>query len=173
MKFSIRLLFIFIVFAASSLYFLTRVHQTSLHERETKESKRDVEEGNKWRPPSLSVSSALKQNRPSGGHSGEVKFFNKIFGRTTLPPELEQFTIVMMTYKRAKLLRTIVPHYCTTGEKLQKILIIWNDLEEDVPQDLKEIECEVKLQFIISKENKLTNRFIPYSEIETDGEQVS
>ena len=83
----------------------------------------------------------------------------------------EQFTIVIMTYKRASLLRIIIPHYCAiASSKLHKIVLIWNDIGTvDIPNDIKHLLCSVPLVLIKSKENKLTNRYIPYSEIETDG----
>ena len=82
----------------------------------------------------------------------------------------EQFTIVIMTYKRVSLLRIIIPHYCAiTSTKLHKIVIIWNDIGTDIPNDIEHQSCSVPLVLIKSKKNKLTNRYIPYSEIETDG----
>lgn len=100
----------------------------------------------------------------------EFKYFRKIFSiDSSKSLETEQFTILTMTYKRPSLLKILIPHYCSTGPRLHKILIIWNDIDTDIPQELKQITCEVQLHFIVSKENKLTNRFIPYQEIETQG----
>ena len=99
----------------------------------------------------------------------ELKYFRALFGPSSVPLDKEQFTILTMTYKRPKLLQILIPHYCSCGERLHKIVIVWNDIESDIPQYLRDIECEVILEFIIAKENKLTNRFIPYSQIETEG----
>ena len=98
------------------------------------------------------------------------RFFDQIFSNHKIDLDAEQFTIVIMTYKRVKLLQTLIPHYCSTGKYLNKIVIIWNDVETSIPQDLLEYNCEVSLVYIKPKKNKLTNRFILYPEIETDGE---
>ena len=63
---------------------------------------------------------------------------------------------------------TLIPHYCSTGKYLDKVIIIWNDVETIIPQDLLDFKCEVPLVYVHSKENKLTNRFIPYPEIKTE-----
>lgn len=103
----------------------------------------------------------------------EFKFFRKIFSvGSSKTLETEQFTILTMTYKRPSLLMMLIPHYCSTGSRLHKIIIIWNDIDTDIPQELRRLTCDVQLDFIVSKENKLTNRFIPYQEIETEGMHV-
>lgn len=98
-----------------------------------------------------------------------LEYFNEIFRDQAINLETEQFTIVIMTYKRAALLRTLIPHYCGTGKYLDKLLIVWNDVGTDIPRDIAAHECDVPLVFLISKANKLTNRFIPYMEIKTKG----
>ena len=101
-----------------------------------------------------------------------AKYFYQIFSsvNNSYDLETEQFTIVILTFKRVTLLWTLIPHYCSTGKYLDKVIIIWNDVETIIPQDLLDFKCEVPLVYIHSKENKLTNRFIPYPEIKTDGE---
>lgn len=81
----------------------------------------------------------------------------------------EGCTMVMLTYRRQKLLPRILRHYCQVVS-LKKILVVWNDVGTAVPQALLNLtkECAVKLQFVLSEENKLTNRYLPRSEIETD-----
>ena len=101
--------------------------------------------------------------------TNELKYFRTLFGPSSASLDKEQYTILTMTYKRPKLLEILIPHYCSSGGRLHKIVIVWNDIESDIPQYLREIKCEVILEFIIAKENKLTNRFIPYSQIETEG----
>ena len=85
--------------------------------------------------------------------------------------EQQNCTLVMQTYKREKILSRILMHYCKIP-LLQKILVIWNDVETAVPEALKNLtqSCGTELIYIVSEENKLTNRYIPRSEIETDCE---
>ena len=75
----------------------------------------------------------------------------------------------MMTYKRPSLLRKLVPHYCNTGKHLNKFILIWNDVGGVIPRDILNHECAVPLIIKLPTENKLTNRFFPYHDIETDG----
>ena len=96
-------------------------------------------------------------------------YFWRIFRQTIPDLHREQFTILIMTYKRTTILQNTIPHYCSAGPSLHKIVIVWNDITSQVPESLKRINCgQTKLEFIASKENKLTNRFVPYKEIETE-----
>ena len=97
------------------------------------------------------------------------KYFKKIFTTSLTDIYSEQFTILIMTYKRTSILQHTIPHYCSTGAALQKIIIVWNNVGSDIPTVLTDIKCAAKLVFIKSKQNKLTNRFIPYNEIQTEG----
>ena len=99
-----------------------------------------------------------------------VSYFSKIFhNRPT--GEREEFTIIMMTYKREKALPDLLLHYCKT-RNLHKILVIWNDIYTQIPENILSLvnECQVALQFIKETENKVTNRFKPRPEIETECE---
>ena len=77
--------------------------------------------------------------------------------------------MIMLTYKRTKILPKVLKHYCKTIT-LQKILVIWNDVGTPIPKYLMNLtkECDVELIFILSQENLLTNRYIPRDEIKTD-----
>lgn len=116
--------------------------------------------------------SSSSQSIPDATLSDEdalaARFFHQMFSNHNIDLDTEQFTIVIMTYKRVKLLQTLIPHYCRTGKYLNKIVIIWNDVDSSIPQDLLEYNCEVSLVYIKPKKNRLTNRFILYPEIETD-----
>ena len=95
-------------------------------------------------------------------------YFSKIFHKQAVY-EKEEFTIIMMTYKREKVLPKLLLHYCRT-KNLHKMLVIWNDVGSSIPQNILNLsnECQVTLQFIQESENKVTNRFKPRSEIETE-----
>ncbi len=96
------------------------------------------------------------------------KYFQKLFTEHS-DIDKEQFTIVIMTYKRVTLLRKVIPHYCKTGQYLNKIIIIWNDVGGVIPRDIMNHKCAVPLIIKLTKNNLLTNRFFPYSAITTDG----
>lgn len=83
--------------------------------------------------------------------------------------ESAKFTMVMLTYKRIKVLPKLLLHYCQV-KHLHKILVIWNDVGTQIPQNIIALtnKCEAALQFIQEKENRLTNRFKPRPEIETE-----
>lgn len=97
-----------------------------------------------------------------------ARYWSKVFHQKSAY-EKENFTIVMLTYKRTKVLPKLLLHYCR-AKRLHKIIIIWNDIDSVIPPDILELvnKCNVPLRFIKEKENKLTNRFKPRPEIETE-----
>jgi alpha-1,4-N-acetylglucosaminyltransferase EXTL3 len=83
----------------------------------------------------------------------------------------EQFTIIMLTYKREKILMLLIDKYLKLAY-LNKIIVVWNSLDVK-PTDgflwkYKRFIDIRKLCVIQSRENSLNNRFIPYGQIETD-----
>lgn len=78
-------------------------------------------------------------------------------------------TLVMQTYKRDKILPRVLNHYCKIP-LLQRIVVVWNDIDTAVSKSLLNLTrgCAAELMFVVSRENKLTNRYIPRKEIETD-----
>ena len=79
-------------------------------------------------------------------------------------------TMVMLTYNRETVLKFLLSHYCKV-RSLHKIIVIWNNVNKSIPNDvleLREKKCIPDLLFIQEKENKLTNRFKPRPEIETN-----
>lgn len=100
------------------------------------------------------------------------KYFKKLFIAKPSESSVEQFTIVMMTYKRSSIVRRLIPHYCETGHYLNKFILIWNDVGGVIPKDILHHECDVPFEIKLPSENKLTNRFYPYSDLETDGKNA-
>ena len=100
--------------------------------------------------------------------SGLQKYVSKIF-RPEKHDDSEEFTMIMLTYKRVSMLSRLIKHYCG-AKKLHKILVIWNNVDEAIPQHILDLThtCQTRLEFIQEKENKLTNRFKPRPEIETE-----
>ena len=97
-----------------------------------------------------------------------ARYITKVFRQHSVN-ENAKFTMVMLTYRRTKVLPKLLLHYCQV-KQLHKILVIWNDVGAQIPQDILALtnKCGVVLQFIKEKENKLTNRFKPRPEIETE-----
>lgn len=81
----------------------------------------------------------------------------------------ERLTLVMPTYKREDILPAVTKHYCSMGDSIERILIVWNDVRTPIPPSLLSLKCEIEMMFLVSKENKLTNRFLPRKEILTRG----
>lgn len=98
-------------------------------------------------------------------------YYSEIFQSRDVDVEHENFTLVMLTYKRETTLPKVLLHYCKTS-RLERIVIIWNDIEKDIPKHILELSssCSVPLVFIKETENKITNRFKPRKEIQTDCE---
>ena len=96
------------------------------------------------------------------------KYVQEIF-HPKVDVELEGFTMILLTYKRVKMLSRLILHYCKV-KKLAKILVVWNDVDNAIPRHVLELNnsCQTRLEFIQEKENKLTNRFKPRQQIETD-----
>jgi len=96
-------------------------------------------------------------------------YVSRIFSRPAVNMDSENFTIVMMTYKRTNVLLKVLSHHCKTP-RLQGIVVIWNNVQAPVPENLQKFPCQVPLKFIQETENRMTNRFKPRPEFETDCE---
>lgn len=85
-----------------------------------------------------------------------------------VPKEEEKFTMILMTYKRVKTLPALLLHYCET-KFLSKIIVIWNDIGSEIPQNILDVNktCRVRVVFIKETNNSMNNRFKPRKEIET------
>ena len=83
--------------------------------------------------------------------------------------EPDKFTVIIPTYKRNILLKKILTNLCTLGYMIDCVLVVWNDLQADIPQELLEFNCGVTLVFKKEKRNSLNNRFRYYREIKTEG----
>ena len=81
----------------------------------------------------------------------------------------DKFTVIIPTYKRIKLLTRILNNYCSLTSHIDALFVVWNDLQTDIPESLKQLKCGVTLYWKKEKTNSLNNRFIPYPEIRTEG----
>ena len=80
----------------------------------------------------------------------------------------DKFTVIMPTYKRVNLLKKVLKNYCSMSSKIDSIIVVWNDLEEEIPDSIKSFPCEVTIHLKKEKINSLNNRFMPFPEIKTE-----
>ncbi|XP_060660677.1 exostosin-2 [Drosophila nasuta] len=92
--------------------------------------------------------------------------FNPLF-LTSLAPKSQGFTAVILTYDRVESLFLLIQKLAVVPS-LQSILVIWNN-QRKAPPHLSTFPSIAKpLKIIQTRENKLSNRFYPYPEIETE-----
>ncbi|CAH2246510.1 jg660, partial [Pararge aegeria aegeria] len=82
-------------------------------------------------------------------------------------PKSPGFTAVILTYDRVDSLFTLVRKLVRTPS-LAKILVVWNNQKKPPPPSSEWPVVNKPLKVIRTKENKLSNRFFPYDEIETE-----
>ena len=87
-----------------------------------------------------------------------------------IEPFLEEanFTIVIQTYRRNDLLHRLLSHYCKF-EAVDRIIIVWNNVNVSVPDFLHYMPCGPQLFYLKQLENTIRNRFQPFSQIRTEG----
>uniref|UniRef100_A0A6A7FTA7 glucuronosyl-galactosyl-proteoglycan 4-alpha-N-acetylglucosaminyltransferase n=3 Tax=Hirondellea gigas TaxID=1518452 RepID=A0A6A7FTA7_9CRUS len=102
--------------------------------------------------------------RPIGsGSGGSGKEFSESLGGNV---PREQFTIVMLTFEREQVLINSLARLYGLPY-LNKVLVIWNS-PKPPPPDLRWPDIKVPIEVIRAERNSLNNRFLPYSEIETE-----
>ncbi|KAF8387372.1 hypothetical protein PRIPAC_76514 [Pristionchus pacificus] len=77
----------------------------------------------------------------------------------------EKFTVVILTFKRLETLKLMVAIFQSIEEVLQKIIIVWNNVNAPLPEG--KILSKIQLQYIRPKKNSLNNRFLPWHKIST------
>ncbi|XP_039253764.2 exostosin-like 3 [Styela clava] len=102
--------------------------------------------------------------RPIGeGQGGVGEVFQQSIGGNV---PREQFTIVMLTYKREEVMLQSVQRLKGLPY-LNKVIVVWNS--PDAPtDDMQWPDIGVDVVVIRPKQNSLNNRFLPFSEIDTD-----
>lgn len=86
---------------------------------------------------------------------------------STIAPKTHGFTAVILTYDRIDLLFSLI-NKIVEVPSLTKILIVWNNLRKNPPDAKRWPKLSKPVEIIRAKENKLSNRFYPYDEIETE-----
>ncbi|XP_047515093.1 exostosin-2 [Pieris napi] len=82
-------------------------------------------------------------------------------------PKAPGFTAVILTYDRVDSLFTLIRKLVRTPS-LAKILVVWNNQKLQPPPASEWPVINKPLKVIRTKENKLSNRFFPYDDIETE-----
>ena len=87
------------------------------------------------------------------------------------PYILDKFTIVTPSFKRTENLYKLFENYCKLKEIVHKIIILWNNVGEAVPDKVttSAAKCDIPVIIKIMPKNNLTSRFYVYPEIETTG----
>ncbi|ALC42416.1 Ext2 [Drosophila busckii] len=92
--------------------------------------------------------------------------YNPLF-LSSLAPKSQGFTAVILTYDRVESLFLLIQKLAVVPS-LQSILVVWNN-QKKMPPHLSTFPSIAKpLKIIQTRENKLSNRFYPYPEIETE-----
>ncbi|XP_058832930.1 exostosin-2 [Topomyia yanbarensis] len=84
-----------------------------------------------------------------------------------IAPKSQGFTAVILTYDRIESLFILIQKLATVPS-LQKILVIWNNQKKSPPHPSLFPKIGKPLKVIQTAANKLSNRFFPYEEIETE-----
>ncbi|CAD7091199.1 unnamed protein product [Hermetia illucens] len=84
-----------------------------------------------------------------------------------IAPKSQGFTAVILTYDRIESLFTLIQKLSAVPS-LQKILVIWNNQKKPPPHPSMFPKISKPLKVIQTRANKLSNRFYPYDEIETE-----
>lgn len=123
----------------------------------------------------VSPSEAATSSEGTVLHEKLLGYFSRIMRRP--PPadlELEEgasleenCTVVLLTYKRSTTLSKVISHYCKVPF-IQKILVVWNDVNETIPLTVKSWQDRCGVKFILPDANQPINRYLPWKEIETD-----
>ncbi|XP_017120262.1 exostosin-2 [Drosophila elegans] len=92
--------------------------------------------------------------------------FNPLF-LPSLAPKSQGFTAVILTYDRVESLFLLIQKLAVVPS-LQSILVIWNNQKKSPPHLSTFPSISKPLKIRQTKENKLSNRFYPYPEIETE-----
>ncbi|KAH8275193.1 hypothetical protein KR026_001601 [Drosophila bipectinata] len=92
--------------------------------------------------------------------------FNPLF-LPTLAPKSQGFTAVILTYDRVESLFLLIQKLSVVPS-LQSILVVWNNQKKSPPHLSTFPSISKPLKIRQTKENKLSNRFYPYPEIETE-----
>lgn len=98
--------------------------------------------------------------------SPEEKNTNPLFLPITAPKS-QGFTAVILTYDRLESLFTLISRLSKVPS-LMKVLVVWNHQKKHPPPLSQFPKIQKPINVIRTRANKLSNRFYPYDEIETE-----
>uniref|UniRef100_A0A182T8P1 Exostosin-2 n=1 Tax=Anopheles maculatus TaxID=74869 RepID=A0A182T8P1_9DIPT len=84
-----------------------------------------------------------------------------------IAPKAQGFTAVILTYDRLESLYILIQKLATVPS-LQKMLVVWNNQRKAPPHPSLFPKIGKPLKIIQTAANRLSNRFYPYEEIETE-----
>ncbi|XP_023384560.1 exostosin-2 [Pteropus vampyrus] len=84
-----------------------------------------------------------------------------------IPPQSQGFTAIVLTYDRVESLFRVITEVSKVPS-LSKLLVVWNNQNKIPPEESLWPKIRVPLKVVRTAENKLSNRFFPYDEIETE-----
>lgn len=93
------------------------------------------------------------------------------FRRDTIQHNLKEdkYTVIMPTFRRTDILRTVLRHYCDFTE-IDKIILVWNNVNDRPPYNIgRELKCKCDITVLRQEKNLITNRFRPISYVGTEG----
>ncbi|XP_022237779.1 LOW QUALITY PROTEIN: exostosin-2-like [Limulus polyphemus] len=82
-------------------------------------------------------------------------------------PKSQGFTAVILTYDRVESLFKVIRRV-VQAPSIAKVLVVWNNQQKHPPPATSWPKINKPLKVVQTKENKLSNRFYPYDEIETE-----
>lgn len=101
-------------------------------------------------------------NLPNLPNSAQNPLFSPLMGSKS-----QGFTAVILTYDRVESLFTLIQKLALVPS-LAKILVIWNNQKKLPPSMSSFPKISKPIKLIQTKANKLSNRFYPYPDIETE-----
>lgn len=94
--------------------------------------------------------------------SEKMKYLAKLDEHCREKKKIEMFSIAILTYQRTEVLKHTLEYYIDQEiPSLQKILVLWNDIETEPPEELADLAPPSFLHVIKTKKNSLNNRFDP------------
>ncbi|TRY55513.1 hypothetical protein DNTS_014029 [Danionella cerebrum] len=84
-----------------------------------------------------------------------------------ISPRSPGFTAVVLTYDRIESLFRVITEISKVPS-LAKLLVVWNNQNKSPPEESLWPKVAVPLKVVRTTENKLSNRFFPFDEIETE-----
>lgn len=107
-------------------------------------------------------------NTPNVPYSSRTKgVIHSPFIVPLMSPKHKGFTAVVLSYDRVPMLFRVLKQVAQ-APSLAKIVVVWNNVAVSPPPVSEWPELSKPIEVIETKVNKLSNRFFPYNEIETE-----